>query len=779
MSDRTILKSLKGAWSRLSASGVKGRRAGKVATGNPDFFGILESRQLFANTALPTLAMLENPNNAVVRFETSLGDVDIELFSTQAPITTANFLNYVNGGKYDDTFFHRSAQQEPQGTTTAPGQARPSGTPFALQGGGFNVDADGDGVYRLAQITNDNPIVLENTGRTNVERTIAMARTNSRNSATGQFFFNMTTNAFLDPSVNSDGYAVFGRVIQGWDVVTAIHALTRYNLTNATFFAPPSGGVDNRSSMSEVPVQFLTRASDLGASNLIYVVNAEVIKTAGGNGYLEYQVAFSDGQRTASSIETLGLVNRNDGIAWYQVLARYEDGAREQIISSGVLNANASLNIPISDFNNGNLNLVRSGVPYSLVVQSSIAATVSSPRGVEAAFNRHDFGADTAEAGTASALHGFSAGAQAPYMQWTFPRIERNANSREFLSWVNLSSNPGTVSVQFYDASGAFGSAFNFDVNSYRRGGMEVHSMGLVEGTYSAVLTSTVPISASMSDFDIATTGPQVAGATPGWNVTGSPNYGAGDGVAADVLVPSGSIVSFLSVLNPTNVSGVITFNFTRSDGSIVTNGYNVGAGIRMDIDVASLGITAGEHIAARWTSPIAMHVQYTSIDTTARYQPGTVKADGASAMATSVVGTSAFIASAGLIDPARAGTSLFESVRVYNPFVAGASDGPFSVSLRFHFSDGVTIDSSPLSPAALGFATFNTHEISAVMTKINSGTEFRNYSISVIGTSDAGSIAGIAEYTRRDTQSGAWVSATASASGILWNLMDPRFRNG
>ena len=97
----------------MSASGVKGRRAGKVANGNPDFFGILESRQLFANTALPTLAMLENPNNAVVRFETSLGDVDVELFSTQAPITTANFLNYVNGGKYDETFFHRSAQQDP------------------------------------------------------------------------------------------------------------------------------------------------------------------------------------------------------------------------------------------------------------------------------------------------------------------------------------------------------------------------------------------------------------------------------------------------------------------------------------------------------------------------------------------------------------------------------------------------------------------------------------------------------------------------------------------
>ena len=62
-------------------------------------------------------------------------------------------------------------------------------------------------------------------------------------------------------------------------------------------------------------------------------------------------------------------------------------------------------------------------------------------------------------------------------------------------------------------------------------------------------------------------------------------------------------------------------------------------------------------------------------------------------------------------------------------------------------------------------------------MTKINSGTEFRTYAISVIGSSGSGPIAGIAEYMRRDTQTGMWVSATASASGVLWNLMDPRFR--
>ena len=776
MQDRSLIGQMTGFFGQLPLGGRLGRRAGQAASSQPDFFGVLESRQLFANTALPTLAMLENANDAVIRLETSLGDVDVELFSSQAPITTANFLNYVNSGRYDNTFFHRSAQQEPSGTNVAAGQARPTGTPFALQGGGFSLDATDSGTQRLTQITNDNPIVLERTGRLNTLGTISMARTSSPNTATGQFFFNMTNNSFLDPSTSNDGYAVFGRVVQGWDVVQAIHNLTRYNLTNASLFAPATGGSDLRSAMSEVPTQNLNTGTGLTASNLVYIVNAEVVKSAGSMGYLQYQTVFADGQRSSTSVETLGLVNRNDGVAWYQVLARYENGDRESVVSSGVLNANASINIPISDFLNAGLNLVRQNVPYSLVVQSSVSASVSVPRGVEAAFNRRDFGADTAEAGSTSALFGVASGALAQYKQWTFPRIERNANSREFITWSNLASTSGTVHVQFYSDTGPFGSALSFSLAAYRRGGVEVHSLNLPAGIYGAVVTSDVPIAASLSDFDVTTGGPTAAGATPGWTVTGSPNTGAGDGALADVLVPSGSTVTFLSVLNSTGIASSITFDFTRADGTHTSRSLTLGGSNRADIDMAGLGLTPGEHVSARWTSPAAMAVQGTSIDTTARYQVGAPATDGASSMSSSVVGSSAFIALAGLTDPSRAGSSLFETVRVYNPFVNGATDGPFSVSVRYHFSDGTTVDSAALIPSAHGYVTFQTDQIAAVMTKINSGTQFQNYAISIIGSSNSGAVAGIAEYARLDTQLGRWVSATATASGTLFNLEDPRF---
>ncbi|HLP84445.1 MAG TPA: peptidylprolyl isomerase, partial [Phycisphaerales bacterium] len=68
----------------------------------------LESRSLLANSPLPTLSMLESSSNAVVRFETSFGDFDVEMFNNAAPNTVANFLNYVRSGRYDQTFIQRS-----------------------------------------------------------------------------------------------------------------------------------------------------------------------------------------------------------------------------------------------------------------------------------------------------------------------------------------------------------------------------------------------------------------------------------------------------------------------------------------------------------------------------------------------------------------------------------------------------------------------------------------------------------------------------------------------
>ena len=136
--------------------------------------------------------------NPQVGILTSLGSIVLELDPAAAPITVNNFLSYANSGFYRNTLFHRVI----------------SG--FMIQGGGYTAGL----VKRDGQ---KDPIVLEsNNGLTNLRGTVAMARTNDPNSATSEFFINHVDNGFLNYSTTNPGYAVFGKVIQGMDVVDAI-----------------------------------------------------------------------------------------------------------------------------------------------------------------------------------------------------------------------------------------------------------------------------------------------------------------------------------------------------------------------------------------------------------------------------------------------------------------------------------------------------------------------------------------------------------------------------
>ncbi|MGR8933427.1 MAG: peptidylprolyl isomerase [Gammaproteobacteria bacterium] len=135
-----------------------------------------------------------------VKLQTSLGAVTIQLDAAKAPVSAENFLSYVKEGFYDGTIFHR----------VIPG--------FMAQGGGFTPD--------LQQKTTHKPIKNEaDNGLKNKRGSIAMARTNDPNSATAQFFINYKDNSFLDyasPSPSGWGYAVFGEVVSGMDVVDAM-----------------------------------------------------------------------------------------------------------------------------------------------------------------------------------------------------------------------------------------------------------------------------------------------------------------------------------------------------------------------------------------------------------------------------------------------------------------------------------------------------------------------------------------------------------------------------
>lgn len=133
----------------------------------------------------------------MIRFETSHGTFDIEMLEKEAPVTVANFLKYVDEGFFDGTIFHR----------VIPG--------FVIQGGGMEPD--------LSQKANHAPIQNEATnGLKNKRGTLSMARTNDINSATSQFFVNLSDNAFLDHAPGNYGYAVFAKVVAGMDTIDAI-----------------------------------------------------------------------------------------------------------------------------------------------------------------------------------------------------------------------------------------------------------------------------------------------------------------------------------------------------------------------------------------------------------------------------------------------------------------------------------------------------------------------------------------------------------------------------
>ena len=150
------------------------------------------------------LSTLSYAENTKVLLETNHGDITIELNEEKAPITVKNFISYVEKKFYDNTIFHRIIDG------------------FMIQGGGFSNEE------MPAQKKPDDPIKNEGkkSGLSNIRGSIAMARTNDPDSATSQFFINVVDNKNLDPGgFSADGYAVFGKVTKGMDVVDKIKSV--------------------------------------------------------------------------------------------------------------------------------------------------------------------------------------------------------------------------------------------------------------------------------------------------------------------------------------------------------------------------------------------------------------------------------------------------------------------------------------------------------------------------------------------------------------------------
>ncbi|WP_428944864.1 peptidylprolyl isomerase A [Pantoea sp. FN060301] len=155
-----------------------------------------------SSVTAPTFAAKGDPHVLLI---TSAGAIELELNNQKAPVSTKNFVDYVNSGFYNNTTFHR----------VIPG--------FMVQGGGFTQD--------MQQKPTNAPIKNEaDNGLLNKRGTISMARTANKDSATSQFFINVADNAFLDHGQRDFGYAVFGKVVKGQDVVDKISQVQSHNV---------------------------------------------------------------------------------------------------------------------------------------------------------------------------------------------------------------------------------------------------------------------------------------------------------------------------------------------------------------------------------------------------------------------------------------------------------------------------------------------------------------------------------------------------------------------
>ena len=181
----------------------------------------------------------------LVQFRTTVGNFDVELYDVDKPLTTKNFLRYVQDGLYTNMIFHRAVAN------------------FVIQGGGFTADRGTTNtfVYSIptyAPVTNEFKV---GPFHSNVYGTIAMAKTSDPNSATSQFFFNLANNAAsLDSTNNSGGFTVFGRIISGTNILNLLNARPQ----NTTIKVVNLVGV-----LSETPVLYST-TGPVNASDLIY-----------------------------------------------------------------------------------------------------------------------------------------------------------------------------------------------------------------------------------------------------------------------------------------------------------------------------------------------------------------------------------------------------------------------------------------------------------------------------------------------------------------------------
>ncbi len=702
----------------------------KPATRQPQpLFDELEQRLLlsvFFGEDFPDLSDMENTNNIIVRFNMNVMSdsgrsyFDLELFVSEDddPVgTVANFVDYVQRGQYDGMFFQRLQNLN----------ANSDEPPEILQGGRNRID-DESGSVTVIDVgdTIDDEVVREND-----ERTIAMAKTSAANSATSQFFINLTDNEDdLSPDVQPNGgVPVFGRVLddESWEVIMTIASLDVEDL-QTRLIDPDFGG----NAFPSVPVtdEFVNDPTVRFTDEMfVTVLDAEVIKAEGVNSFFDQAVYLPEGYRNFRSNEILTVVNTNDEEADFQVILRYattED--RDYVIASGTLEAGERREIILSG--TGATAEVVGFIPYAIEVQTASDDATSVP--VSATLRRSDFEGESTITDTFAGENFFNPEAidEADRFDtlttWVFADGERSENVDTYITWMNLTDDEGEVTIEFFFEDGTSTELVNpRELDMYRRGGVNVKGIGtsvLPEGVFSARVTSTVPIVASMTMFRLE----EAEGAATGAALALG-QAGAGGPIAgiADIRNPEDSD-GRVAVVNLGSTEAVVRFDFIDSSGTTTSSVFNrIDAGSRRTFDLSTL---PGATLNANQVYSLRISVQDGGPDIAAQYTTAGLLGEGDAILATG--GRSHVFADAMSSDD----SEYEESISIYNP-----NDLSTNFTFVVHFNDGTRLSFTRSLEGGrrtdIDLSNDLTSDLSAIRDKIDSAGEFANYSVTVTST--------------------------------------------
>lgn len=650
---------------------------------------------------LPTLDDLANHDNTVVRFQLSAGTIDIELFdvagpngstSTAAPRTAANFLRYVNTGRYDNTFIHRFA--------TLPG-----GDPFVLQGGGFSLkDPLPASAPRFNSVQSFGTIVNEfSPARSNIERTLSMAKLGGNpDSATSQFFINLNDNSDNLDNQNG-GFTVFARIVKGWDVITRI--ITDFTKRDLNIYLNGS----SPSNFAEVPLSNPT-GNGSNPAEYLTILDAEVIKLKNARGFLGQSIIFPDGFRSPRVTTDVQLVNTDPNEpADFQIIARYATGQRDQVVLTGRLEPGAQRTVRLSDGVNPGLVRVRPLIPYAPEIRSS--------RPVIAQWTHRDFGATASESFISTGSFNND-----QLRSWSFANAAKGPGISSFVAITNLDDEPVTITATFIAEAGDTRTS-TITLGPYRRGGLSLGEIpGIPDGALAVRLSADKPIVASLSQYRQF---PPRASAD-----SGTVSSGGSVGVLAGALIPEGGQATIALVYSGDPPEAVVDIDFILSDGSTLTaSPITLTSAIpRREIDVESAvtGLPIGQFFTIRYRSRDA------SIPVAGTYTTTSPAENARSAFQTFT--TSSIFFAGGFTDTLTQGE---ETLSLFNSYLPSAGLTITNLRVKFHFINGpdaevIIVNSIPTTIANGQRLDLRIRDLPEIMARINSGLQFRRYGISV-----------------------------------------------